>query len=455
MPLSKSLIQFLQDAVAGLGDFAPKYVTPLRAFLSMRDEPEKIQSVIERGFTIETANAKLMTILAEDAFLAQCCGDIEHLAHALDLLFFTRLPASTYIGSIPSLGFGPTPFELGIEQLEQSLDGHGAFTKTAYFHLYNLWARPEDLPLAPYPGWKIEEPEHRFTAQLLGENSHSSFLSPPRTGRFFLTVRDSEGFNRESINEWLSRRWNNSAPYRQVLQYSKDAVVDIDYAVPYFNPPWVNQIHRGGLYYWGVPRQDELPETLWYHVFRSDSETIKSNWLCYQKYADRIEPHGSSLRKAIRIAGNFYEECHKKVSRIEQFANLMIALEALYTPSDASEHTFRISQNCTLLIENSTESQKTTFDFLRIMFKRRGKLFHGQFDASAQSPQDFITDEELKTLLSIVRRSVLKFLALYLGGEDGLDKVRKDLEKAVLDETFRTEFLEKADFESLSIRETS
>ena len=67
--------------------FAPKYATPLRAFLSMRDEPEKIQSVIERGFTIEVANAKLTTILAEDAFLAQCCGDIEHLAHALDLLF--------------------------------------------------------------------------------------------------------------------------------------------------------------------------------------------------------------------------------------------------------------------------------------------------------------------------------------------------------------------------------
>ena len=89
------------------------------------------------------------------------------------------------------------------------------------------------------------------------------------------------------------------------------------------------------------------------------------------------------------------------------------------------------------------------------MFKRRGKLFHGQYDASAQSPQDFITDEELKSLMSILRKSVLKFLALFLRREDGLDKVRKDLEKAVLDETFRTEFLKKADFESLSTRETS
>ena len=127
--------------------------------------------------------------------------------------------------------------------------------------------------------------------------------------------------------------------------------------------PGVNQIHRGGLYYWGAPRQDVLPTAFWCHLMPFDSETIESNWLCYQKYADRIEPHGSSLRKAIRIAGNFFEECHKKVSRIEQFANLMIALEALYTPSDASEHTFRISQNCALLIENSAESREHTVGF--------------------------------------------------------------------------------------------
>jgi hypothetical protein len=455
MPLNESLIQFLRDAVTGLGDFAPKYVTPLRAFLSMRDEPEKIQSVIERGFTIEVATAKLETILAEDALLAQCCGDSEHLAHALDLLFFTRLPASAYLDLTLDPGFPPTPFDLGIEQLEQWLYGQGAFTKTAYFHLYNFWARPEDLPFAPYPGWGFVELEQRFIPQLLGESSLSSFLSPSRTGRFFLTVQDSVGFNRESVNDWLKRRWVNIAPYRQVLQYSKDAVIDIDYAAPYFNPPWVNQIHRGGLYYWGAPRQDELPAILQYLVFSSDSETIQSNWLCYQRYAPTIEPHGSSLRKAIRIAGNFFEECHKKISRIEQFANLMIALEALYTPSDTGELTYRISQNCALLVEDQAASREGTFDFLRTMFKRRGKLFHGQYDASAQSPQDFITDEELKTLMSIVRRSVLKFLALFLKGEDGLDKVRKDLERAILDETFRTEFLEKADFESLLIEESS
>jgi hypothetical protein len=195
MPLSDSLIQFLRNAVTGLGDFAPTYLTPLRAFLAMDDAPEKIQSVIERGFTIALVNEQLAKILTEeDPLLAQCCGDSKHLAHALDLLFFTRLPASTYLEGPLSSGLPPTPFDLGIEQLERSLYGQGPFTKTAYFHLYNFWARPEDIPPAPYPGWGFGELEYRSIPQILGESTLSSFLSPPRTGRFFSpykTLKDS------------------------------------------------------------------------------------------------------------------------------------------------------------------------------------------------------------------------------------------------------------------------
>lgn len=93
--------------------------------------------------------------------------------------------------------------------------------------------------------------------------------------------------------------------------------------------------------------------------------------------------------------------------------------------------------------------RETIFDFLRSMFKKRGKLFHGQFDLSSQDIGSLIDDEELKRLLSIVRRSILKFLALLLRGENNLNTVRKDIEKAILDEIFRWEFLERADYESL------
>lgn len=455
MALSDSLVNFLRDAMKGLGDFAPRYVTPLRAFLSMHDRPIEIQSVLDRGFTPDIANARLEEVLAEDSFLAQCCGDIWHLAHALDLLFFSRLPDSSYSGLMPPSDVRGSLFDEALEHLDRSLYQEGEFTKTAYFHLFNFHANPQDYPEAPYPGWRFVELEHRSIPQILGESSWSSFLSPPHTGRIFLAVHDCEGFNRETLNEWLEKRWKDIAPFRQVLQYSMDAIVDIDYVAPYYTPSWVNTIHREGLYYWGAPRQDKPPLNLWYSIISSgQAQEINTYWRCYQQYANKFESHGSSLRKAIRIAGNFYEDCHKKISRTEQFANLMIALEALYTPSDQSEHTFRISQSCALLIEDSLESRESTFEFLRSMFRRRGKLFHGQYDISSQTPQDFIADDDLKRLISIVRRSMLKFFALYLREAGGLDKVRKDLERAILDESFRHTFLEKADFESLLSNES-
>jgi len=455
MPVSDTLIQFLRAAVKGLGDFAPNYVTPLRAFLSMHDRPTEIQSVIDRGFTPDIANAQLEKILSEDSFLAQCCGDSRHLAHTLDILFLTRLPDSSYLDSTSSFGLTASPFDQGIEHLERSLYQQGEFSKTAYFHLFNFHASPNDYPQAPYPDWKFVELEYGSIPLILGENSCSSFLSPPHTGRTFLAAQDSEGFDREPLSEWLKRRWMDIAPYRQVLQYSRDAIVDIDFVAPYFSPSWVNQIHREGLYYWGTPRQDKPPSDLWYFITSWDSRQINSLWRGYQQYAPKLNSHSSSLRKAIRTAGNFFEDSHKKISRVEQFANLMIALEALYTPSDASEHTFRISQACALLIEESLDSREATFEFLRSMFKKRGKLFHGQYDMATETPQAFIKDEELKTLMSIVRRSLLKFIALYLRGGEALDKVRKDLERAILDESFRADFLQKADFESFLMEEST
>jgi len=416
----------------------------------MADEREKIHGVLERGLTVESVKGQLENILSEDPFLAQCCGDMERLASALDFLFFGRLPAPVYTDSVPSFGFGPSPIEQAITELENSLYGHGPFTKTAYFHLFNFSVRPEEYPPAPYPGWKFENLDYSSIAKILGESTFFSFLSPPSAGTVFLVVQDTEGFNVEPLHEWLNRRWKDALPFRQILQYSKDAIVDIDYVVPYFNPPWVNQIQRGGVYYLGTPRQDSPPTNLRYFILPGDAEQLHSLWLAYQRYADKITAQGSSLRKAIRIAGDFYEDSHKKVSRIEQFADLIIALEALYTPPDAAEHTFRISQSCALMVGgDSLESREATFEFLKSMFKKRGKLFHGQYDLSSQSPHDFIADQDLSKLLSIVRRSILKFLALYLRDEQGLDKVRKDLERAILDETFRQEFLEKADYETL------
>ncbi|WP_454061887.1 hypothetical protein [Candidatus Nitrospira salsa] len=424
----------------GFGPFGKKYITPLRAFLSMEDDQERIKEVLERGLTIEFVRNSLSEILSKDPYLQKCCGNIDGLAHTLDVLFFNLLPDETFHEPI-SLP------DRNIEDFDRQLYKSGEFAKYAFFHLFNFTSSNDDLPQPPYPDWKILQMESRVIAQLLGENTFLSFLSPPDAGNYFLVAPDTEGFNVESLSEWLNRRWNDSSPFRQILQYSRDGIVDIDYVVPYFNPPWVNLIQRRGIYYSGMPRQHPTTPHLEYLLLPGDKERIKLLWLLYQRHADRISSMNTTLRKAISTAGDFYEDCHKKANRIEQFSNLIIALEALYTPSDKGELTFRISQSCSLLLGDNSDSMKNTFEFLKSMFRKRGKLFHGQYSPSTNDPEKFLKSEDLLRLISLVRQSILKFLTLYVSGETDIKKVRKDIENAILDSDFRSEFLEKADFE--------
>jgi hypothetical protein len=450
MQLNETFVQFLEETATRLGRFCHQYVTPLRAFLAFAEEPEEQQKIEGIDLKPDFVKSHLDEFLSQDPFLRQCCGDKDKLSHALDILFFSRLPEAYEPYSSHSFQF-PNPAILGkkIEELDAQLYGQGPFEKKAYFHLFNFCADPSYLPPAPYPGWTFEELGWRAKAELLGEGGYKSFLSPPETGDHFLVVTDHEGFESESLDDWLTRRMTDCHPFLQILQYAKDAIIDIDYVVPRFNPDWVNQVQQGGLHYFGTPRKDKPPRDLWYYVLPTDPEDIQSFWLFYKKNEEMILTSQNSLRKAIRIAGGFYEDSHKKIIRIEQFANLIIALEALYTPSDQAEHTFRISQSCAVLLEETFGSRESTFEFLRKMFKKRGKLFHGQYDLSNEDPQSFISDDDLKKLIAIVRISILKFLSLLLNGVSDLKDVRKDLERAILDESFRPDFLGKANYELL------
>ncbi len=73
------------------------------------------------------------------------------------------------------------------------------------------------------------------------------------------------------------------------------------------------------------------------------------------------------------------------------------------------------------------------------MFKRRGKLFHGQYDP--EEPAELASDVEISRLLSIVRRSILRFMTLYIKGEKNLEDVRKLLQKSIFDEDAREDLL--------------
>lgn len=445
---NEQLNSFLRGIVPQIGpEHATSFVYPLSAFLAFDSGAERIQPIISRGLTQDQLRSALEGLLSSDSTLSKYCANSEQLARTLDILFFRKLSPFAFPGSHQTFGFGGDPLEASLSELHHQLYEQGEFKKTAYFHLFNLF-HSGDLSLEPpYQGWKIIQLDMTAVAPLLGETTLFSFLSPIHTGRLFLTCEDTDGFDRETMQDWVTRRWMDAAPYRQVLQYAIDGVVDIDYVVPRFSPTWLNEVHRNGLYYWGAPRQDQVPFSLRRLVTHIDQAEINRMWQVYLRHRGRITNRGKTLRRAIRIAGEFFEEFHKKTSRAEQLANLIIAVEALYTTGELSEQTYRISQNCALLTCDDSDSseRKEVFKFLKEMFSRRGKLFHGHYDALTETPGEFVTDQEISKLLSLVRRSILKFLTLYLRGEDNLEKVRQSLQEAILDEDLRRTLLQRAD----------
>ncbi len=451
MPRNPRLREFAQRTVSSLGEFGARYVTPLRAFLNMDDEPESVREVVGRGLTQESLKHQLDDILANDEMLAKCCGDSQALALALDVLFFGPIPDAFYNGVNSLLGFefGADKFETELDELEKKIYEQGEFSKTAYFHVYNLHLIP--TVTHPQSGWRVEELSYEKIKEILQPTAYSELLRS-HWGRAFAIVDDTTGFNAESQVDWLTRRWWEAASFRKALQLAMDGTVDIDYVIPHYNPPWVNRVQGGGFFQMGTPRRDAPPPTLSSFVAAVDSEDISNMWKAAQRYSSDSREGHSTLQRAIGIATEFFEESHRKVSRIERFASLMIALEGLYTPSDKSELTLRVSQTCALLVADSMSlgQPHDIYKFLKSLFIRRGELFHGKYDVNSQAPEDFINDEEIRKLYSVVRKSIVGFMCLYLRGHRDLKDVRRKLENSILDEHEREVLLEQTKLEGIS-----
>jgi hypothetical protein len=431
-------------------DYCAHYLYPLTNFVSATGDPT-VQTVASRGCSQEAVQFSLREILQEDAHLLKCCGDVWHLAQAIDILFLRKLSVLHFTAEGMLSDTQPGYLDDALHEFDQQLYEQGEFKKFACFHLFNVKFLPDHIIEPPYDGWVIKELEHSAVPRLIGELSLRSFVSPPSTGTWFLICKDTNGFEAEQLYDWLARRWKEAQPFRQVMQYTVDGVCDIDYVVPHFSPEWVNEIQKGGLYFLGSPRRDTVPVPLCPHLTGHEQQQINQMWRAYGRHRTRIIATGPTLRKAIRIAGEFFEDYHRKTSGAEQLASLIISLEALFTPTFQGELTFRISQSCALLSCESGDSQgrQETFEFLLKMFARRGKLFHGQFDSETESPDTLASDQDISKLASLVRKSILRLLAMYLQGENDLKNLREQFQKAAFDEALRNELLRKGDIEAL------
>lgn len=67
-------------------DYSSRYLYPLTFFVSATGE-KTIDDIASRGLSQDTAQSTMREILQEDAHLLKCCGDVYHLARAIDILF--------------------------------------------------------------------------------------------------------------------------------------------------------------------------------------------------------------------------------------------------------------------------------------------------------------------------------------------------------------------------------
>ena len=156
-------------------------------------------------------------------------------------------------------------------------------------------------------------------------------------------------------------------------------------------------------------------------------------------------------------AGDHYESSHQHKELTRKLGDLVIALEALFSPSDQGELSFRIALSIAHLLAKDDLERERIFQFTKKMYACRSKLFHGAYDVNAVYEDRFICDEEIEQLSSIVRESILRFIILLLKGENKREEILKKISEgfttlavsqAVQDASdpnrFLTEFLEKS-----------
>ncbi len=157
--------------------------------------------------------------------------------------------------------------------------------------------------------------------------------------------------------------------------------------------------------------------------------------------AGKLGDFQNKLRQALLRVGEYYEASMEQKDAVARLIHLAIALEALFSPSDKGELSYKISLSASLLIGGDDTERVENFKFLREMYRRRSALFHGSYDTD----KDLLTMEEAERLAGIIRLSILRFFVLYAKGENSRDNILAKVGDAVLNSTVLEQLRSESD----------
>lgn len=134
----------------------------------------------------------------------------------------------------------------------------------------------------------------------------------------------------------------------------------------------------------------------------------------------------SNLGSLIRLAIELYGSSFYQLDEAQRLLHLTFALEALFSPSDNQELSFRIRQYASQFVGETADERQQIFDTVKQAYGYRSKLVHGSLDVSSYINDTLTTATDNNELASVVRRSILGMLALLFSGRRNLKDHNKE-----------------------------
>jgi len=382
----------------------------------------------------------LNDLLSIDSHLSATCRDAQKLARALDVIALERLADS------PRAPGGEVTLDQVTDFLVAALF-EDDYVRRVYFRFYNLETDESPLQLPGVNG-HIERLDDWQIPAITGESTPSSTLHLPNTGNVFLITGDA---GPDEDTSWWQARWQDATALVGVLKYLKYAVIEGDYSAIHFSPAWLNEVRRYGVALWGRPRTDVQARR--YTLAKGEDRALARLLAAAVKFKPLLDDLKPPLRRAIATAGDYYEGHHRRTSPEDQLIDLAIALEALFSPTEATELRFRIAHRAALLLGTDPEDRRSLLRFLRKVYDARSGLVHegkSPFvakDGRGQNAPD-LTSDDLQRLADLVRQAILRLGVWYARERPTRDQALGHIENCAYDPSTLGGLRQKTDVEA-------
>jgi hypothetical protein len=388
----------------------------------------------DSSYKTKDARNLLDELLAADAHLKACCQTAWGLARGIEVLSPIAIRSS-------GLSWDEGGQEIAVARMLGILY-ETEYQRETYVHIYNFVSEQTPLPISVFHA-EIVGLSVTDLPRLIGEVTVTSVLHDPKTGTCFTRFVD-KGEEADNVN--FQACWAAASTIVQILRFFKCGIIDLDYGAIYYRPIWVNEIRWSGIRTWGLPRRDAQKEL--YLLSNQELQRFVSYCKVYEKLKPLIEETSTSLRQATALAGNYFEDHHKRTKPEEKLIDLVIALEILFSPSRESELRFRIAQRAAILLGKTAPERESIRDFILRVYDARSGLVHAGESPFSTAAKKKLSDEDLVRLADYVRQAVLRFFLLRWRGESEKEKVQTLLDKCALDGLSLGELHLTSDFEA-------